>query len=229
MNIKHLLRRLALPLIMLLTAIPSVSAQSYRGFVDLNCYYEFLKVPHYDSPWTSSIYNTKSASGLAAGLATVHGIQWRQFFLGAGIEAVISPNVSDLYVRAEPQSALPGGPDFDSYYYEDGKFTDLCSLPLFACLRYDMFGSGKTSFYAEGRIGSSIAFQKGFYGALTIGMRRRFNRTRGFNFGLSLRTRHMELYSMCNPKDDYYINDNSVLAFFKQDVLGIGFQFAFDF
>lgn len=197
------------------------AAQHYRGFFDLEPVVEFWKLPYSENYSATQSYDEKTYVAVAPAISTIHGFQWRRFYIGLGAEAIIGIPTDGSYWSREEK--VTGG----TYRYEDGDVTDYISIPVFACLRYDLFGSSKQNFFAELRAGSSIAFQKGFFGQLTIGGRKRLKKNSGINYGIIFRTRQMELWSSLTPGDEYPSAPYNVHSKFK--AFGVGLMLGFDF
>lgn len=198
------------------------SALSYRGFIDIEPVAEFWKVPHFNNlPATN--YDEEQILTFAPALATIHGVQWRKFFIGIGAQGIVGIPTSDCYMTSEKQ--VSNGYGF-RYRYDSPEITNYLSVPVFLCLRFDFFGTSKNNFFIEARAGKSIAFQKGDFGQVIIGGRRRHGKNHGVSYGIIVRTRQMELWSSPDPTTD---NSQLYDVHTKFKALGVGFHLGFDF
>lgn len=219
----HLLLLQILVAAAVLVGVPfKTSAQSYRGFIDIEPVVEFWKVPQFNNLPSDTNYDEEQILTFAPSLATIHGVQWRKFFIGLGAQGIVGIPTSDCYMTSEKQN----GDGYNFRYRYEKNIADYISIPVFLCLRFDFFGTSKNNFFIEARGGTSIAFQKGTFGQVIIGGRRYHGKNHGVSYGLILRARQMELWSSPDPTSDSPLLYNVHTKF---NALGVGFHLGFDF
>ena len=149
------MKKLLLLLILSVATLQPVSAQSYRGFADIEagC---FINIG--TAPLKAPLF----------GITTTHGIQLAEkFFIGAGTGILIS--TLDLpYADFSANRAMPFYADFRFDWWTGKKANPFIDLKL-----------GGTITQSGGFLG------KGFYLNPTIGIRMRLTNRMGINLGLS--------------------------------------------
>ena len=210
------MKKLILALTAVLFGMSSANAQHYRGFVDAN-----LSIPTVKMNGGTLSYS--DAIGFAMGLTTSHGVQLKNFFVGAGIGVF-------YHFGCEYSSPIPlfinGRYDFFNIH-KANLFID-CKLGYFMNHSGEVSFNSTEVFYFDDYYVDDLYFESEFKGNKlffnpSVGVRLRCSNTCGFNIAIGYLPMSMKLTNLT-----YAANADSYIGRKFTDhrlSLTIGFEF----